>query len=96
MELSMPIQKSLLNILCCPATKVPVEEVPARCLEQLNQLIASGNVHYADGSPVSEALEEALVTTDKQWIYRIDDSIPVMLAERAIPASIVDRSLFDE
>ena len=55
-------------------------------LDQLNAAVAAGSVRYADGALVEDSLDEALVTTDGQTIYRIDDGIPVMLVDRAIPA----------
>lgn len=82
----MPISADLLQILCCPETKVPVEMLGAERLAALNAAIATGNVAYADGSPVAGPLQEALVTVDARTVYRIDDGIPVMLADRAIPA----------
>lgn len=82
----MPISEDLLLILCCPTTKTPVEMLGADRLSQLNAAIERGDVRYADGSPVERAVEEALVTTDGATVYRIDDSIPVMLADQAIAA----------
>ena len=40
---------------------------------------------YYDGSDVDKPLQEGLVTEDGAVIYRIDDSIPVMLVEQGIP-----------
>lgn len=80
----MPISQDLLEILCCPKTKVPVEMLAAEKLETLNERIAAGGVVYADGSAVEKPLQEALITTDGQTIYRIDDGIPVMLIDQAI------------
>ena len=38
----------------------------------------------ADDSAQSEPLREALVTRDHKLVYRIDDGIPVLLADEAI------------
>ena len=38
----MPISKDLLEILCCPRTRVPVQMVPEDQLAQLNQRIQAG------------------------------------------------------
>ena len=43
-----------------------------------------GGIQRADGQPQGEALREALVTRDRKLVYRIDDGIPVLLAEEAI------------
>lgn len=85
----MPISAELLRILCCPETKVPVEIVGAERLAALNAAIAAGQVAYADGSTVERPLEEALATVDARTVYRIDDGIPVMLVDRAIPTAQV-------
>ncbi|MGV6852211.1 MAG: Trm112 family protein [bacterium] len=80
----MPISKSLLDILCCPVSKVPVHMLPQTELEKLNNSIKQGDVLYVDGSPVENPLEEALITDDSKVIYRIDEQIPVMLPEKGI------------
>jgi uncharacterized protein YbaR (Trm112 family) len=36
------------------------------------------------GAAVSQRLDEALVTTDRKVLYRIEDGIPVMLPEEGI------------
>lgn len=81
----MPISKDLLEILCCPKTKVPVEMLDAERLAKLNRQVEAGGVKYADDSVVEKPLQEALITEDGQTIYRIDDDIPVMLVEQAVP-----------
>lgn len=80
----MPISQDLLEILCCPETKVPVEMLAADKLAKLNQHIESGAVAYKDGSKVDKPLTEGLITEDNQTIYRIDEDIPVMLIDQAI------------
>ena len=80
----MPISEDLLQILCCPRTKVPVEMLSAERLAKLNEQIAKGTVKNYDGSAVEKALDEGLVTEDGKTVYRIDDGIPVMLVDQAI------------
>jgi uncharacterized protein YbaR (Trm112 family) len=80
----MPLDPRLLEILCCPSTHVRVVEMTAAEIETVNARIARGELHYADGTRVDEPLREALVTEDRRRIFRVDDEIPVMLAERAI------------
>lgn len=82
----MPISEELLQILCCPRTKVPVKMLPAEQLAELNERIAKGAVKYSDGNSVEKPLEEGLITEDGETIYRIDDGIPVMLVDQGIPA----------
>ena len=45
----------------------------------------------ADGSPQTQPLREALLTRDRKQVFRVDDGIPVLLAEEAIEtAQIAD------
>jgi uncharacterized protein YbaR (Trm112 family) len=78
------MDKRLLDILCCPATKVPVRPLAKSELETLNRAIAGGGVNTVAHTPVANALQAGLITTDGKLIYRIEDDIPVMLANEAI------------
>ena len=88
----VPIRRELLDILCCPVTKTPVERLPEEKLSRLNDRIRQGAIKSVDGTIVEQPIEEALVTTDGKTIYRIDDGIPVMLADLGIPASQIDQA----
>jgi uncharacterized protein YbaR (Trm112 family) len=83
----MPIDRKLLEILCCPATKVPVRLLEAGRLESLNAAIAAGQVKNRSGEQLGERLEEALITEDEKTIYEIRNGIPIMLIEKGIPAA---------
>src|SRR5690606_36344376 len=85
-----PEDRKLLALLVCPATRQPVALLDSRGLEALNQAIAGGSVVRGDGSAQSTALREALVTRDRKRVYRVDDGIPVLLAEEAIVTTGVD------
>ena len=80
----MAIDKRLLDILCCPVSKQPVAPLSRAQLEALNRAVAAGELLDVEGGRVSEPLREGLITRDGKRIYRIDDGIPVMLAEQAI------------
>jgi uncharacterized protein YbaR (Trm112 family) len=79
------MDRKLLDILACPATRQPLLLLNAAGLEALNRAIAAGDVKRADGSAQTEALSEALITQDRKLVYRIDDGIPVLLIEDGIP-----------
>lgn len=83
----MPIKEDLLEILCCPETKEPLKLVAPETLARINERVAAGKVQYESGEPVTEAIEEALITVDEQRVYTIKDSIPVMLVEESIPTA---------
>ena len=78
------MDRKLLDILACPATRQPLAMLEARGLDALNQAIGAGGVRRADDTPQSEPLREALVTRDRKRVYRIDDGIPVLLVEEGI------------
>ena len=81
----MSVDPKLLEILVCPITKVSVRVLDKRRLASLNQAIVAGEVRHLHGVKVEDPLEEALVTEDGRTVYRIDDGIPVMLEDLAIP-----------
>jgi len=81
----MPIDKKLLEILCCPATKVPVRPLDPERLASLNDAIAAGRIKNRAGEQLSERLEEALITEDDKTVYEVRGGIPIMLIEKGIP-----------
>jgi uncharacterized protein YbaR (Trm112 family) len=78
------MDKRLLDILCCPVSKRPLRPVRSNELEVLNKGIASGQLRTVANEAWAQPVTEALVTTDGQVIYRVEDGIPVMLPEQGI------------
>ena len=78
------MDRKLLDLLVCPATRQPLALLDPAGLAALNAAAAAGQLRRGDGSPQSDALREALVTHDRKLVYRVDDGIPVLLAEEAI------------
>lgn len=89
-RLSLPMDRKLLDILVCPATRQPLALLEPAGLEALNHAIRAGAVKRSDGSPQAEVLREALVTRDRRTVYRIDDGIPVLLVEDALATAQAD------
>lgn len=83
----MTIDRKLLEILVCPVTKQPLSALPQARLDALNRLIAQGKLQTAQGEPVAEPLQQALITQNGTTVYRITDNIPVMLEEEGIPCA---------
>lgn len=81
---AMGLDKRLLEILCCPTTKQPVGPASAAQLSTLNAAIAAGTLVDSEGTRVTEAYSAALVTRDGRTVFRVDDGIPVMLADQAV------------
>ena len=82
----MAVDRKLLEILCCPVTRVPVERLPQAKLQLVNEAIREGRVKHADGSLVETELSEALITSSGTTIYPVEDGIPIMLQDRSIAA----------
>ena len=78
------MDKRLLDILCCPVSKTPVRPLSKNELDALNDSIAACKVATVAGVAVQGRIAEALITTDRKVIYRIEDGIPVMLPEEGI------------
>lgn len=74
----------LLEILVCPLSKTPLRTLTRAELEALNRAIGSGAVQTVLGSTVAAPLRAGLITRDGKVIYRIDDGIPVLLADEGI------------
>ena len=80
------IDQELLEILCCPKTKVSVKLLSDDKRNALNERIKRGEVKTVEGKKVDTPLEAGLITEDHKTIYRIDDDIPIMLIDEGIPA----------
>ncbi|HEY9400484.1 MAG TPA: Trm112 family protein [Luteimonas sp.] len=78
------MDRKLLDILACPATRQPLALLESRGLGALNEAIAAGGIHRIDGSPQTDSVREALVTRDRKLAYRVDDGIPVLLVDEGI------------
>ncbi|HPG39687.1 MAG TPA: hypothetical protein PLP19_13060 [bacterium] len=86
----MPVNKQLLEILCCPKTRVGVKELTAAQIEKVNAAVVRKEVKYTDGKAVDKPLQEGLITEDGKIIYRVDEEIPIMLIDMGIPAEQVN------
>ena len=70
------MDRKLLDILACPATRQPLAMLDARGLAALNAAIAAGGIARSDGTAQGEPLREALVTRDRKRVYRIEVRYP--------------------
>lgn len=78
------MDKRLLDILCCPVTKTPLKPLSRTQLDALNREISRHAVQTVAGAQVVAPLRAGLLTTDGKVIYRIEDEIPIMLADEGI------------
>jgi len=86
----MSFDRNLLDIVCCPATHMPLRLMPEALLARLNSRIEAGRLRYRDATPVTEPLEEALMTDDERLAYPIRDDIPLLLEEQGILIAQLD------
>ena len=78
------MDRKLLDLLVSPDTRQPLFLLESAGLDALNRAIGSGGVTRADGSPQTQPLREALISGDRKQVFRVDDGIPVLLADEAI------------
>ena len=81
------IDRRLLDILCDPVTKSPLRLLSAAELDAFNRAIATGEVRTEGGTVLGAAASAGLITRDGRTIYRIEDDIPIMLADEAVPTA---------
>lgn len=88
----MSFDKNLLDIICCPVTRLPMEPMLTATLAKLNGLILEQKIKDRGDAVVTEELQDALVTDDGKIAYPIVDGIPVLLEERGISLTQLDAS----
>jgi uncharacterized protein YbaR (Trm112 family) len=80
----MAVDGKLLEILCCPVSKVPLNRLERSKLQKLNQAISAGNVESVRGEKIQSELNEGLITDDGKVVYPVQDDIPLLLEEKGI------------
>jgi len=78
------MDKRLLDILCDPVSRTSLKLMSKLQIEALNRAIRAQQVQTTAGKTIAEELGAGLITTDGKVMYRIDDGIPVLLADEAI------------
>ena len=79
------IDKELLDILACPEDKTPVRLADQALIDEINRRIDKGLVKNRAGNGVEKAIDGGLVREDNAYLYPIEDDIPIMLIDEAIP-----------
>ena len=81
------VDQQLLDILVCPETKQTLHRAEADVLLRLNEAIVQGKVENRGGQAVGEPVVAGLVREAGDLLYPIQDDIPIMLIDEAIPLS---------
>ena len=81
------MDRKLLDILVCPASRQPLGLLDRAGLDALNRAVTAGTARRVDDGLQTEPVTEALITDDRRTVYRIDDGIPVLLVEEGIAVS---------
>ena len=80
----MRMDKRLLDILCDPVSKTPLKPLSKAQLDTINQAIRASEVQLTTGNRWSQELKAGLISIDGKVVYRIDDGIPILIADEAI------------
>ena len=78
------MDKTLLDILCCPVTRLPLEILDDARLQALNAAIRGGKLQNNGDEAIAEEWAEALVSRDGRLVYPVQDGIPILLEEESI------------
>ena len=78
------MNQDLIEILCCPETKQPVEYAENEVVRKINGKIAARQQKNRAGTLLTERIDGALIRKDKKFIYPIKSNIPIMLIDEAI------------
>ena len=79
------IDGDLLDILACPENKTPVKLADQSLIDAINSAIEKGDVLNRGGQKTEEPIDGGLVREDGAYLYPIQDDIPIMLIDEAIP-----------
>ena len=83
------MDKTLLDIICCPVSHLPLELLDETRLRALNAAIEAGKVQNSSEMQVSAPLQEALISKDGRLVYPVRDGIPILLEDESIRFSQV-------
>lgn len=80
----MSFDTALLDIVCCPVTRLPLQQMPMHRVERAAALLAEGRLRNRGGRPVEAPVGGWLMTRDSKLAYPVRDGIPVLIEDEAV------------
>lgn len=81
----MSIDPLLLNLLVCPESREKLQLADADLVAKVNTAIEAGQLKNRQGALVKVLLDGGLVRSGGEVLYAIQDDIPNLLIDDAIP-----------
>ena len=79
------LNEQFLKILRCPVSGSSLEPAGPELLMRVNAAITGGHLKDRFGDPVTKLIEDGLVNEDRSLLLVVDDGIPNLIADEAIP-----------
>ena len=80
----MSFDTALLDIVCCPVTRLPLQAMPSNRVERLNAMIGEQRIRNREGELVDDPAGQWLMTRDGKLAYPVRDGIPVLITEHGV------------
>lgn len=81
----MSIDEELLNLLVCPETREKLRLADEGLIARVNAAIQQGKLKTRRGTAIKSRIDSGLVRPDGKVLYAIQDNIPNLLIDDAIP-----------
>ena len=79
------LNDQFLKILRCPVSGSPLSPAEPELLDRINAAISGGAIKNRFGDKVTKRVSDGLVNQDRSLLLVVDDGIPSLIADEAIP-----------
>ena len=80
----------LLELIRCPQTGEGLRLADRELMANVNRLAQDGKLFDTMGRTISPFSSQGLINENGNWLYRIDDDTPSLLADEAINLKLTD------